>query len=190
MSDAKLIHYCAPTLAGIKAANIFNGDDSPDLDAVLSRWNATLNPKGVNVLCFLKKNGRPLIFVYRPSTLEGRLQNAESEAILKAYGYTGGSLSDRLSRLAGRLSESDDFPHEIGLFLDYPAADVKGFINHQGKACKCAGCWKVYGDEKGALCRFAQYKKCTRVYERCYAKGFALDQLTVECHRESGERRS
>ena len=172
MSDAKLIHYCAPTLAGIKAANIFNGDDSPDLDAVLSRWNATLNPKGVNVLCFLKKNGRPLIFVYRPSTLEGRLQNAESEAILKAYGYTGGSLSDRLSRLAGRLSESDDF------------------INHQGKACKCAGCWKVYGDEKGALCRFAQYKKCTRVYERCYAKGFALDKLTVECHRESGERRS
>ena len=187
MSDAKLIHYCAPTLAGIKAANLFNGDDSVDLEAVIARWNAALNAKGVEVRCFAKKNGRPLIYVYRPSKLAGRLSNAESEAILSAYGYTGESLSDWLSCLAERLSESDDFPHEIGLFLDYPAADVRGFIKHQGKACKCAGCWKVYGDESGARCRFAQYKKCTRVYERCYEKGFALDKLTVDCRRTSAE---
>ncbi len=190
MSDAKLIHYCAPTLAGIKAANIFNGDDSADIDAVISRWNATLNPKGVQVLYFIKKNGRPLIYVYRPSKLAGRLRDTESEAILKAFGYTDGSLSERLSRLARRLFDSDDFPHEIGLFLDYPAADVRGFIKHRGKACKCAGCWKVYADENEALCRFAQYKKCTRVYERCYQKGIALDKLTVGCRRASGEGRS
>ena len=179
MSDAKLIHYCAPTLAGIKAANLFNGDDSPDIDEVLSRWNAALNPKGVQVLCLAKKNGRPLIYVYRPAALAARLQNEECEAILRTFGYTGAGLSERLARLAGRLLESDDFPHEIGLFLDYPTDDVRGFIAHQGKACKCSGCWKVYGDEKGARCRFAGYKKCTRVYERCFKQGFALDRLTV-----------
>ena len=38
------------------------------------------------------------------------------------------------------------FPHEIGIFLGYPLADVAGFIRNKGRNCKCIGTWKVYGD--------------------------------------------
>ena len=47
--------------------------------------------------------------------------------------------------------ESGEFPHEVGLFLSYPPEDVKGFIDHRANDFKCAGLWKVYGDEEKAL---------------------------------------
>ena len=43
--------------------------------------------------------------------------------------------------------ESGEFPHEVGLFLSYPPEDVKGFIAHRANDFKCAGLWKVYGNE-------------------------------------------
>lgn len=46
--------------------------------------------------------------------------------------------------------ESGEFPHEVGLFLSYPPEDVKGFIDHRANDFKCAGLWKVYGDEEKA----------------------------------------
>ena len=38
----------------------------------------------------------------------------------------------------------------MGLFLSYPPEDVKGFIAHRANDFKCAGLWKVYGDEEKA----------------------------------------
>ena len=38
----------------------------------------------------------------------------------------------------------------MGLFLSYPPEDVKGFIDHRANDFKCAGLWKVYGDEEKA----------------------------------------
>lgn len=65
-----------------------------------------------------------------------------------------------------RLGESDEFPHEIGLFLGYPVEDVKGFIENKASCAKCVGYWKVYGDEEKAQKLFNQYKKCTGVYKK------------------------
>lgn len=54
--------------------------------------------------------------------------------------------------------ESGEFPHEVGLFLSYPPEDVKGFIAHRANDFKCAGLWKVYGNEEKARSLFAKYK--------------------------------
>ena len=72
-----------------------------------------------------------------------------------------------------------EFPHEIGLFLGYPADDVKGFIENKAACSKCAGCWKVYGDEQTAMSLFAKYRKCTEIYYRKWKSGVAVEQLKV-----------
>lgn len=75
--------------------------------------------------------------------------------------------------------ESGDFPHEVGLFLSYPPEDVKGFINHCANDFKCAGLWKVYGNEEKARSLFAKYKKCTEIYCALWQSGSKLEQLAV-----------
>ena len=52
-----------------------------------------------------------------------------------------------MAQLIRRFRESGEFPHEVGLLLRYPPEDGKGFIDHRANGFKCAGLWKVYGDE-------------------------------------------
>lgn len=84
-----------------------------------------------------------------------------------------------ICRLRHRLRDSEEYPHEIGLFLGYPPEDVRGFIEHRAADCKCVGCWKVYGDAETARKTFRQYKKCTEVYCKEWRKGASLQQLIV-----------
>lgn len=72
-----------------------------------------------------------------------------------------------------------NLPHEIGLFLGYPAEDVKGFIENKAASSKCSGCWKVYGDEQTAMNLFEEYRKCTEICYRKWKNGADVEQLTV-----------
>ena len=74
---------------------------------------------------------------------------------------------------------SEDFPHEIGIFLGYPLGDVIGFIDNAGKNSRCTGCWKVYCNECEAMRTFARFDKCRAVYQKMWAKGRSIVQLTV-----------
>ena len=84
-----------------------------------------------------------------------------------------------MARLACRFREGKDFPHEVGLFLSYPPEDVKGFIDHRAGGFKCAGLWKVYGDEEKARSLFEKYRKCTESYCALWQSGLKLEQLAV-----------
>ena len=75
--------------------------------------------------------------------------------------------------------ESGEFPHEVGLFLSHPPEEVKGFIAHRANDFKCAGLWKVYGNEEKARSLFAKYKKCTEIYCALWQSGSKLEQLAV-----------
>ena len=83
------------------------------------------------------------------------------------------------NRKAFKGDESGEFPHEVGLFLGYPPEDVKGFIDHRANGFKCAGLWKVYGDEKKARSLFEKYRKCTEIYCALWQSGLKLEQLAV-----------
>lgn len=63
------------------------------------------------------------------------------------------------------------FPHEIGIFLDYPLQDVKGFIENKGKNSKYNGLWKVYGDKDASMKLFEKYRKCISVYSELWRSG-------------------
>ena len=75
--------------------------------------------------------------------------------------------------------DCDSFPHEIGLFLGYPAVDVKGFMEH--RECKCTGLWKVFeSDEAEAQRYFARCRRCTEGYLKRNQQGWSLSRLTIQ----------
>ncbi len=181
MLDRYLVEHCAPTLASLKTANLFriSFPSLRELKENLSLWNKLLNPKGVSVTVLQIKQSAALVYVYRPSRLNRDLHEKEVPLFLSHYGYHYVHPEDALSRLRDRLEEADGFPHEIGLFLGYPLGDVKGFIQNEGKNCKCSGCWKVYCNQCEAERLFAKFKKCRLVYSRLFLEGRSVIQLTV-----------
>ncbi|MBQ7336199.1 MAG: DUF3793 family protein [Clostridia bacterium] len=186
MSEQMLIRHCSPTLAGIKTGNLFSCGYASDVEMreILRSFNRRFRGKGLRVLPVRYRDGRALIYVYRPTRLEKDLCDRNARDILRAHGYGNVHPSRCLARLIDRLGEGEEFPHEIGLFLGYPPADVDGFIREktcggETGACKCVGQWRVYGDESSARRLFEKYKKCTAVYDSCWKKGVSLERLTV-----------
>lgn len=181
MSDDYLVRHCAPTLAGIKTGSLFTcpfGSRQELLHSV-RRMNKRLSPKGIRVIPLRFSENRALIYLYRPQKLTADLSHEEAARILTRCGYATGNCQHCVCQLARKLQQQSDFPHEIGLFLGYPPEDVCGFIEHGPDLCKCTGCWKVYGDEEAAKKKFAQYKKCTKVYCEQWANGKDIERLTV-----------
>ena len=181
MSEQLIIEQCAPTLAGIKTANLFSCrySDKQTLWAEIREFNRQLSCKGVRMIPVKAENGSALIYLYRPKKLEGDLKHEAACQLLQQFGYSYDYSGKCIAELTRRFQVGDSFPHEIGLFLGYPPEDVKGFIENKAKNCKCVGCWKVYGDEAGAQKCFANYKKCTRIYKEQYSKGKSIERLTV-----------
>lgn len=179
--ERQLILHCSPTLAGIKTANLFNYTflSKADLTDSLLLVNKALNSKGVYVEALRIQNTNALIFVYRKSLLTAILMRRDIKEFLELCGYQGDSIDSFILRLKSRFDFSEEFPHEIGLFLGYPLPDVIGFINNKGKHCKCTGHWKVYSNEYEAVKLFEKYQECRSVYTQLFFKGKTIEQLTI-----------
>ena len=127
--DSRLVRHCAPTLAGLKAGNLFCLDiaDGVVLCNILARWNRVLNPKGVTARVVAERCGRYFIYVYRTSALQELGNSCEVRNFLKGFGYAGFDVESLLNFFKMRMTRSVCFPHEVGVFLGYPLQDV----NHQ-----------------------------------------------------------
>lgn len=182
MSEETIVRLCSPTLAGIKTANMFSCEiSSPEeLRREVRRLNSELGNKGLRVLPLCFRNGRALIYIYRPKLLRRDLCERESEEMLREEGYSCKNADICVAELIKRFRAGSDFPHEIGLFLGYPPEDVYGFIHHHSEGCKCVGCWKVYGDEQKARRTFARYERCTENYLQQFRSGKSVASLAVE----------
>lgn len=181
MSEDYVIRHCAPTLAGLKTGSIFTCpcESREALLESLRQMNRRLKVKGLRLLPLRFSENRALVYVYRPQKLRADLNDETACGILASQGYCPGSCEQCVGQLARKLRSQKEFPHEIGLFLGYPPEDVHGFIEKGPDECKCTGCWKVYGDEEAAKKKFAQYKKCTRVYRDRWAQHNDIERLTV-----------
>lgn len=179
MSEAMIIQHCSPTLAGLKTGNIFTCpyESEQILKENLRNWNRTLGKKGLRILPLRRSRNKAMLYVYRPALLSRDLQQDIAEKLLRERGYTAEKPELCVIHLMHRLNESEEFPHEIGLFLGYPPEDVCGFI--EKAPCKYTGCWKVYTDVESAQKTFAKYHKCTAVYRKQYAGGKSIERLTV-----------
>lgn len=177
-----LIKYCSPTLASLKTANLFNMR-FPDRDGLLraiDEARALIEEKGIRIEILSVRGNTALIYVYRLSHLERDLKACGAARVLKCCGYSDTSVPAAIEHLKERIRSQRDFPHEIGLFLGYPPADVCGFIENHGRNYICCGAWKVYCDECAAITKFEKYDKCKRLYARLFGEGIrTIRQLTV-----------
>ena len=181
MSEEMLIRCCAPTLAAIKTGSLFNCAFESQRELTESRRavNRCLLRKGVTAMPLRYRDGRALVYLCRLDMLEADLRNPLAEAILRENGYPEGTPIQRIAHLIRRLTECEAFPHEIGLFLGYPPADVRGFM--EGKHCKCTGLWKVFeSDEAEAQRYFARCRHCTSAYLQRSREGWSLSRLTIQ----------
>ncbi|MBR2283998.1 MAG: DUF3793 family protein [Ruminococcus sp.] len=184
MQEDILVRHCSPTLAGLKTANMFTCryECEKELRCDICRFNRAMSGKGIIALPLRYTDGRALIYIYRPSSLEHDLSSSEACRVLEDCGYCcegcRSNTGKLLSRLISRLNKEEGFPHEIGLFLGYPPEDVVGFI--EKKECTYSGLWKVYGDAEKAKEKFARYQKCTEVYCERWSEGVPLSRLIVK----------
>ena len=183
MSEEYFVRHCSPTLAGLKTANMFtyNYENISEMLDSLRSLNKSLKRKGLKVIPLLVENGRAIIYLYRPSALKKDLSDERALKILNDLGYAVNDSEKCLTELRKHLNKSNSelFPHEIGLFLGYPPEDVLGFIEKKKPAYKMVGNWKVYSNPEDAQRKFDSYKKCTDVYCKLWEHGVPIQKLAV-----------
>lgn len=155
--EKSMAYHLAPAMLGIKPACLMSMEKNKDgLEENVELFNSRAYTKGMKltVLCECK-----------------------SRKLLESFGYDSRmTLEQQLERLSGRISASEDFPHEIGLFLGYPVDDVTGFIQNKGRNYLLCGYWKVYSDENRARRIFSNYDKCRNYLCNKLAQGESIYQ--------------
>lgn len=173
-----LAWHCAPSLAGIKPADLISWQPPEgEWTRVLGHYAAVLARRGIRLRVLGRSGKRLLILIYRPGRLDACLREPRVRELLIRAGYPEqGGVQAMLCHLCGRLCRGS-FPHEIGLFLGYPPEDVEGFRRDGGRGCKCSGSWKVYGDVEQAQKRFDSFHRCRQALTKKLAQGKTLEQM-------------
>lgn len=154
--------FCAPTIKGIKAATLINFRRNKG-ENIRSLWiehaDEWLRPSGLEwLLLGDESDDSALVLIFRRELLAKALGCDKACGILRSKGYPLHDVDACLKCLREKFCSG--FPHEIGLFLDYPPDDVKCFMD--GKCAEkspCPGYWKVYGNHDEAKRIFSEYKK-------------------------------
>lgn len=178
--DLLLAEQAAPVLAGLKSANLLSCDAAqfPDLPSMLAQYDHAFAAKGVRFEMLCACHRRSLVLVHRPDRLLDDLADETARQLLRVCGYPLRSgFAAVIGHLRRRIMEGGEFPHEIGLFLGYPPADVHSFIEKNGRDSKLTGYWKVYGDADAARQTFARFDRCRQAARVRVAQGATLFEL-------------
>lgn len=181
MSDDQIVMHCAATLRDRKAGSLFAAEyhDRQSLYKEIAELNARLSSGNIRtmVLGFTKK--RALVYLYRPNRLAAALSDATAQKILQKSGYDTSHTGACLTRLIRRMKDTQNFPHEIGLFLGYPSCEVEAFIQND-RPCVFAGAWKVYCDAEYARKCFRTFRDCTLTCRQKLSHGIPLEEMMIE----------
>ena len=152
----QLALQCAPLLAGIKPSNLLTlrGHSTAEVEEVFCGTDIR-----VQVLCVTRR--QIVLLLYRETELLAYLGQAKVAEAMAAFGYPVRNLERIFERLAVRyqryMSDRKTFPHELGLLLGYPVADVLGFVENDGQNYLYSGYWKVYENVQAAKDTFERY---------------------------------
>ena len=161
--EQKLAFHTAPSLLGIKCASLMSLRHGEFDASYAELFNQRASVKGLRIKTLCECDKRVLLLLYNEEKLACQLSHGPCREVLRRCGYTDDMDTDScIEHLAVRISDKGDFPHEVGIFLDYPVEDVEGFILNNGCNFKLCGYWKVYGDTARAQRIFDNYSKCRR----------------------------
>ncbi|QOY61198.1 DUF3793 family protein [Thermophilibacter immobilis] len=136
---------------------------------------------GVRIVWLAEREGGPMLLAWRPAQVAGLLDDEAARALMASCGlptaHAARLVSDLVRRLRAYYAGRGPFPHEVGLILGYPVADVAGFMADGGRGAVACGRWKVYGDPVRARRRFDELGRHERLCKRLYAEGAPMGEL-------------
>lgn len=154
--EMQLILHCAPVLKGIKAGNTITLLIS-DLDKV----SCVIKDTEVHTKTLYQNNSVAVVLFYRRDQMLKVMNQVAYCAYLLQLGYRPLNVEECFNQLRSKMYDYHNrrkvFPHELGVFLEYPLYDIQEFIRQGGKNCKLCGYWKVYDQEDDAKTIFKQY---------------------------------
>lgn len=169
---------CAPLLAGLKPSNllIIPTERKEEL-------KAALKGTGFASYCLTEYDGKQVYLLYRVNELMVYLTERSVQELLVELGYEGGELFSLLQKVSQKYTahkqERAEFPHELGLLLGYPAVDVRGFMEHEGKDFLYSGYWKVYGNVRETVSLFREFKKAKEFVVWLVENGYSIADITA-----------
>ena len=136
-------------------------------DPVCLHRRDILNILELDYLELLVERDSSLVLFYHPETMVRTLSESENRALLEHCGYrTDAGCDAMLRELQRRFRRGNGLPHEVGIFLGYPAKDVAGFMANLPRTPVEHGRWAVYGDAGESIARMSLYSKVEAAAER------------------------
>ena len=178
--DKMLAFHSAPTLMGQKTANFFNykKEIAGVMQELITEFLQKSQKKGIYIRTLCRCENCVGVLVYNRLMMEEYLSKRSHVSLLHWFGYGRElGMDEKLALLKNRFENDPCFPHEIGLFLGYPPADVMGFVRYGAKKAKTCGCWQVYGCEEESRKRFECYKACKQYLCSQVEKGLTVAQV-------------
>ena len=179
--EIKIALQCAPLLTGIKISNLLIVATG-NAKYVFRKFQGT--PISMCVLCRTKQ--KTVFFLYRKDELETYLNSPKVQELLEYLGYQSLRLNVVLKECSKRyqqyVTDDKEFPHELGLLLGYPAEDVIGFIENQGKNPLYTGYWKVYSNVRETKNLFERYNQAQENVVRMISSGLDVQNILKIYH--------
>lgn len=173
----QMVLQCAPLLKGLKPSCVLNlkHDLYKELETVLAETD-------ISYVILQKTVEKCLVLFYRAETFVKFVCEDSVQCFLQEQGYTAIDIPYVIKRLKHRIelfaNSENTFPHEMGVLLGYPLADVKGFMLHRGEKSLYTGYWKVYENLPKAKETFREYDlaKHRAIYE--FVSGKSITEIT------------
>lgn len=169
---------CAPVLKGIKASNLVTVAKGS-----LKTVRNALADTEITAVLLAVGSRTEVLFLYRYPMLKALLADQEIREFLKSCGYVQFDLASILMGLKRKytayLAGSGEFPHELGILLEYPVGDVRDFIRYSGEKFLFTGYWKVYHNPAQAQVKFTRYDRAREAAMQQIINGCRLYEVAV-----------
>ena len=146
----RILEMLGAVILGSKPAEIINVPGSKeDKKIKLSQIEAFFsNCSRITYRVITTHDGGKRVLFINEKSMEKVLVNKRCINFLKFVGYSSDyELNDYMDELVFRL-QSEEFPHEIGVFLGYPLKDVLGFMGYGKNELVEVKNWRIYGDKE------------------------------------------
>ncbi len=170
-----LASTCAPVIKGLSVSNTLTvkQGEFKIIESLLV---------GTPLSCFLLYSGKnEIVLIARLNKLKDHLNNKAISSYLEEFGYENCSLEYVIEKLYIRFYEfynnKQSFPHELGIILNYPLDDIKGFIQNDGKRALACKYWKVYSNVEESLKKFKEFDKAIDTCLYQIVNGYRLDEI-------------
>lgn len=165
---------CGITYAGIKPASLICVKKSEYRG--MKKISDLFEKRGFKAVPLKGNIKRVAVLIYNERALGDILFSSEIKNFLAGYGYRYENVKEAVETLKIRMKK-EVFPHEIGVFLGYPLADVMGFIENPHGGFKLCGYWKVYENEGKAAETFARFRRCSECILKRMDRGERLEEI-------------